>query len=195
MTQYPKVGAGEKSFAAAWATLRSVSQSQKWAFEGYAKYSRANEPFIIPSLDRDNVIMIPPSQLKKVYGLPERILDVRSTQKSTIQTMYTIGDQDIIENDFQISVIRHQITRNLVHLTPIIATELKVGFDRYWGDSMEWKELRIWDSCLKLIAGAANGAFCGEPLCKLLSLRIYFYKTRLHRQLTFGNRPRRPILK
>ncbi|KAH6664561.1 cytochrome P450 [Halenospora varia] len=166
MSQYPMVGAGGQYFSVALATLRSFSESQRWAFEGYAKYSKANVPFIIPCLDRGNVVMIPPKQLKKVYGLPESILDVYWTQNDTIQTKYTIGDQDIIKNGFQMSVIRNQITRNLAHLTPVIATELKEGFNRYWGDTTEWKELRIWDSCLKLIVGAANGAFCGTPLCR-----------------------------
>ncbi|KAH8688015.1 cytochrome P450 [Tricladium varicosporioides] len=166
VSQYPIVGAGGQYFSVALATLRSFSESQRWAFKGYAKYSKANVPFIIPCLDRGNVVMIPPKQLKKVYNLPESILDVYWTQNDTIQTRYTIGDQDIIKNGFQMSVIRNQITRNLAHLTPVIATELKEGFNRYWGDTSEWKELRIWDSCLKLIAGAANGAFCGTPLCR-----------------------------
>jgi hypothetical protein len=48
----------------------------------------------------------------------------------------------------------------------MIAEELSWGFERFWGtDTTEWKPIQIWDSALKLIAGAANGAFCGAPLC------------------------------
>ncbi|KAF4631714.1 hypothetical protein G7Y89_g6425 [Cudoniella acicularis] len=166
ISQYPIIGIEKHWFSLPLATLRSFSESQRWAFEGYAKHSKANAPFIIPCLDRGNVVMIPLKQLKKVYGLPTSVLDVYETQNSTIQTKFTVGDQDIIKNSFQLDVIRHQITRNLEHLTPLISTELEEGFKRYWGDGTEWKELRIWDSCLKLIAGAANGAFCGAPLCR-----------------------------
>ncbi|RYP70055.1 hypothetical protein DL769_005101 [Monosporascus sp. CRB-8-3] len=140
------------------------------------QYSKANAPFIIPCLDRGPVVVVPPKQLKQVYSLPLSSLEVYVTQHETIQSRYTISDQRIIKNTLQISVIRNQMTRNLEHLTPLIATELAEGFKQWWGnDDKEWRELRIWDSCLKLIAGAANGAFCGPPLCRnpefLTSLR------------------------
>ncbi|KAH7310882.1 cytochrome P450 [Stachybotrys elegans] len=172
----PIVGLRKQWFGWSRAVLRSASLSKEWAFEGYQKHSKMNSPFIIPSLDRGPVVVVPPQQLKKVYNHPTSVLDVYVTQNDTIQTKYTVADQDIIQNSFQIGVIRHQMTRNLEHLTPFIAEELKTGFEEWWGtDDEEWRELRIWDSCLKLIAGAANGAFCGPPLCRdsafLASLR------------------------
>lgn len=120
----------------------------------------------MPSLDRGDFVVVPPKQLKRVYGLPTNVLDVHATQNDTLQAKYTVGDQDIISKSFQIDVIRHQMTRNLDILTPVVASELELGFRRWWGDLTEWKDLSIWDSCLKLIEGAANGAFCGAPLCK-----------------------------
>lgn len=112
-------------------------------------------------------MIIPPRQLKKIYNLPTSVLDVYETQHETIQSKYTISDHDVWRNSYQIDVIRHQMTRNLKTLTPPIATELALGFERQWGsDTERWKEFRIWDSSLKLIAGASNGAFCGAPLCQ-----------------------------
>ncbi|CAG8960194.1 hypothetical protein HYFRA_00010673 [Hymenoscyphus fraxineus] len=58
------------------------------------------------------------------------------------------------------------MTRNLEHLTPIMATKLNLGFERWWDSSTDWKNVKAWDSCLKLIAGASNRAFCGSPLCR-----------------------------
>ena len=112
------------------------------------------------------MVVIPPRQIKILYDLPEEILDIHATQNVTIQTRWTIKDQEVADNDFQINVVRNQITRNLATLTPVIATELKLGFERWWGmDTDGWKEVKVWDSCLKLVAGASNGAFCGTPLC------------------------------
>ena len=117
--------------------------------------------------------MIPPKQLKHIYNLPESVIDVYWTEMDTIQTKYTVGDQDIIKNPFHLDVVRAQIPRNIKYLTPIIATELEWGFKQWWGDTTEWRELRIWDSSLKMIAGAANSAFCGQPLCKCMSLVMF----------------------
>jgi hypothetical protein len=137
-----------------------------------AQYAPLNSPFILPSIDRGAMIILPPRLIKAVYSLPETTLDIHATQSETIQTKWTVWDKEVADNDFQINVVRHQITRNLDILTPLMADELNRGFEKYWGGQVpdggvgEWKEVKVWDACLKLIAGASNGAFCGAPLCK-----------------------------
>jgi len=137
------------------------------------QFAGANSPFILPSIDRGAMIILPPRLIKKVYSLPESTLDIHATQSETIQTKWTVWDKEVADNDFQINVVRHQITRNLEHLTPLMAEELDRGFDRWWGGQgdTEWKEVKVWDACLKLIAGASNGAFCGAPLCEFSNHR------------------------
>lgn len=169
MRVHPIVGSGKQWLSWWFGTLRSINQSRNWAYSGYSKYSKSNSPFLVPCLDRGPTVIIPPRQLKKIYNLPTSVLDVYETQHETIQSKYTISDHDVWRNSYQIDVIRHQMTRNLKTLTPPIATELALGFERQWGSDIEnWKEFRIWDSSLKLIAGASNGAFCGAPLCRNL---------------------------
>lgn len=166
--ELPTVGLGKGWLAWVWATLKSVRKTQDWAFEGYRKFAGLNSPFILPSIDRGAMIILPPRLIKKVYSLPESTLDIHATQSETIQTKWTVWDKEVADNDFQINVVRHQITRNLEHLTPLMADELDRGFDRWWGEKGDttWKEVKVWDACLKLIAGASNGAFCGAPLCR-----------------------------
>ncbi|CAN9385110.1 cytochrome P450 [Alternaria alternata] len=166
--ELPVVGLQKGWFEWVWATLKSIRKTQDWAFEGYRKFAAVNSPFILPSIDRGAMIILPPRLIKKVYSLPESTLDIHATQSETIQTKWTVWDKEVADNDFQINVVRHQITRNLEHLTPLMADELDRGFERWWGgkDDTEWKEVAVWDACLKLIAGASNGAFCGAPLCR-----------------------------
>ncbi|RYP76017.1 hypothetical protein DL771_002089 [Monosporascus sp. 5C6A] len=130
------------------------------------KYSKAGIPFTMPSVERGVAVIVPPRQLKSVYGLPEDVVGVKAAQDQTLQVDWTIWDKRITGVRFHISVIRHQLTRNLKQLTPAIADELKRGFDQWWGTGTEWRELSIWDSCFKLVAGASNRAFCGVPLCR-----------------------------
>lgn len=111
------------------------------------------------------MVILPPRQIQNIYGFSEDVLDVHKTQKGTIQTKWTVWDQEVADNDLQINVVRHQLTRNLATLTPVIDREIEEGFKKWWGVSNEWHEVSVWPSCLKLIAGAANGAFCGLPLC------------------------------
>jgi hypothetical protein len=64
------------------------------------------------------------------------------TSNDTIQSKYTISDQDIVNHPFQINVICNQMTRNLDILTPAISTKLEAAFERLWGIGDEWREFR-----------------------------------------------------
>lgn len=135
------------------------------------KHSRSNSFFVLPSIDRGMSLVVPPKQIKKVYGLPDTILDVHTTANATIQTKWTIWDDEVAENNFQMNLVRNQITRNLDILTPPIAVELEEGFKRDWGTSTEnWKKIDVWKSALRVIGGAANSAFCGPELCTSFSM-------------------------
>ena len=131
-----------------------------------SKYSRSNSFFALPSIDRGMSLVVPPRQIKKVYSLPDTILDVHLTANDTIQTKWTIWDDEVAENNFQMNLIRNQLTHNLGILTPAIAEELEEGFRREWGLSTEeWQSVDIWKSALRVIGSAANSAFCGPELC------------------------------
>ncbi|KAI1172623.1 ent-kaurene oxidase [Nemania sp. FL0916] len=149
------------------AALRSVTQTRNWVFDGYTKHSRLNSFFVLPAIDRGASLVVPPKQIKKVYGLPDTVLDVHTTANQTIQTKWTIWDDEVSENDFQMNLIRNQLTRNLDILTPPIAAELEEGFRREWGTETDtWKTVDIWHSAMRIIGGAANSAFCGAAMCR-----------------------------
>ncbi|RYP59543.1 hypothetical protein DL769_008485 [Monosporascus sp. CRB-8-3] len=118
-------------------------------------------------MDRGNLLVVPPRQIKYIYSLPETVLDVLVTANESIQTKWTVWDNEVDGKPFHMDVIRNQITRNLGLLTPPIATELDIAFEREWGTStIEWKMIDPWPSALKIVAGAANAALCGTDLCR-----------------------------
>ncbi|RYP13800.1 hypothetical protein DL767_010579 [Monosporascus sp. MG133] len=162
----PNIGLRNEWFAWLRATLRSCTQVQKWAQEGYDKYSTADVPFVIPTTDRGPLVIIPPTQIKKVYSLTDSVLDVHDTQDENLQLKWTVWDKDVIQERLHVNVIHNQLNRNLVHVSGDIYHEIEFGFERMWGTGPEWKEVKVWDTALRIIAGAANGVFCGKPLCR-----------------------------
>lgn len=117
-------------------------------------------------MDRGPLVIIPPRQIKQVYSTPENALDVVESQDQTLAARYTMWDRFIIKERLHVNVIRNQLNRNLTSITPFIAEEIAFGFSRMWGDSSDWRDVKVWDTALRIIAGAANGAFCGKPLCE-----------------------------
>lgn len=87
-----------------------------------------------------------------------------------MQMHYTFPDRLLSEEPLHIHVVQNQLTRNIPKLVPTVAGEIEWGFERGWGTDQEWKEVKVWDSALRIVAGAGNGAFCGRPLCTYFSL-------------------------
>ncbi|KAL4756767.1 cytochrome P450 [Aspergillus foveolatus] len=163
----PIVGLQKQIFPWARATMRSLLSTREWVSAGYKAYSRANQAYILPSLDRGAVVVLAPKQAKPIYSLPENILDAHNTQNETVQARWTFIDQKVADNGApHINVIRNQMTRGLGQLIPILAAEISHALQRSWGLGSEWREITIWDSCLEMIAGAGNAVFCGAPLCR-----------------------------
>lgn len=131
----------------------------------FAQYSTLNTPYMVAALDHGHTLVLPQQQIKKIYNLPEDVLDAHNVQNETMQMHYTFPDRLLNEEPLHNNVIRNQLTRNIPKLTPVVAGEIEFGFERAWGTDQKWKEIRGWSSALRIMAGAANGAFCGQPLC------------------------------
>ncbi|CAI6099037.1 unnamed protein product [Clonostachys chloroleuca] len=85
---------------------------------------------------------------------------------NTRQPRYTIQDYHILGRELHLDVLRNQITRNLGILTKGLAAELDRGLKTWWGTDSQWKNIRAFDSCLKIVGAAANSVIFGPSLCR-----------------------------
>jgi hypothetical protein len=129
------------------------------------QYSKHIKPFVIPTLDSGGTVVLPRQQIQSIYGLPEHMLDVHRVQDETMQMQWVFPDPHLLAERLQFNVVRNQLTRNIPKLIPRVAAEINWGFNRSWGQDAKWKSVTVWTSALHIVAGAANGAFCGPPLC------------------------------
>ncbi|KAJ8133117.1 hypothetical protein O1611_g505 [Lasiodiplodia mahajangana] len=122
--------------------------------------------------------------MRRVYSLPESMLDMHQTEDEAIQLRWTFPDRYIRDERLEINVIQKQLTRNLPNLTPRIAAELGLGFKRAWGDvGAGWTRVKLWDSCMDIISSAANSAFCGDMLCRDL---VFLKRMKHHTMAMFA---------
>jgi hypothetical protein len=163
----PAMGPANKFLGETRASLASFTSTKQWVLEGYRKYSKAGSFFSVFTIDRGSLLVVPQSLVKTIYSLPEQVLDVLVTANESIQTKWTVWDTEVDGKPFHMDVIRNQITRNLGLLTRPIAAEIDFAFKREWGTSTtQWKLIDPWPSALRIVAGAANAAFCGPALCR-----------------------------
>ncbi|KAI1496403.1 cytochrome P450 [Biscogniauxia marginata] len=138
----------------------------EWASEGYAKFTKTNSLYVLVTLDRGPVILLPPGQMKTVYRLPEDRLDVFGTLQEQIQAKYTVRDQRIIRDPFHRHLIPSQLTRELDLFTASIVAEIDGVFQSSWGDETGWKDVPVWQTCFQAIARATNSTLYGRALCR-----------------------------
>ncbi|KAI1078152.1 cytochrome P450 [Whalleya microplaca] len=160
--EIPIVGFRDGLLSRAQATCRSLWKTAEWAAEGYAKFSKHNSPYLISTLDRGLVVLLPVIQMKTVYRLPEDRLDIFGTLNEQIQAKYTIRNQKVIRDPYH----RHLIPSELDIFTEPMVNELEKGLESLWGTETGWREIPIWQSCFQLVARATNYALCGIPLCR-----------------------------
>lgn len=136
---------------------KSLSESDR-------KFSKFNRPFVIPSMASGPTLILPPSQMHNILNKPESEVDALGAQNDSIQASYTIKDSDIYMNNLQFNIVRKHLTRNIALFSQDVAEELALAFEQYWGTSGEWTSVTVWDSCLKIVARAANRVFVSIPL-------------------------------
>ncbi|KAI0965811.1 cytochrome P450 [Xylaria arbuscula] len=163
---FPVVGLRNELLASFRATLRSLTKTGEWASEGYVKFAKSNSPYLISTIDRGLILMLPPKQMKTVYKLPEGRLDVFGTLQEQIKAQWTIRDDRIIRDPFHRYLLPRQLTRDLHRQTEPMVEEMVAAFEHSWGSCTDWKDINIWQSCFSIIARTVNTAYCGAPMCR-----------------------------
>ncbi|RYP81521.1 hypothetical protein DL769_001929 [Monosporascus sp. CRB-8-3] len=151
------------------ACLRSVTGTALNVAEGYQKFCVThNLPFAVPSLGVGAIVVLPPSQFE-VLNKPESQLMAFPAQMETMQPTYMMGDPDygLFKNAIQFDVVRKHMQKDYGFFATSTAEELDDVFRHLLGvDSVLWKTVNVWDTCLKAISRTANRALIGLPLCR-----------------------------
>ncbi|KAH7265521.1 cytochrome P450 [Fusarium redolens] len=163
----PFVGVREGEwFAWTRAQLRSFSKTEEWMNEGYQKYSRHNQPFIIPSFRKGKVLILPPAQLKAIYGKRENELQAHDLASEALSFGWTIRDREVYPSNYTVDVIRKWITKRFDELAAELQEELCIAVDEQFGMSQEWKEVKLWPAVQRIFTRGLNRVLVGFPLCR-----------------------------
>ncbi|RGP77800.1 hypothetical protein FLONG3_4094 [Fusarium longipes] len=153
-------------FAWSRAKLRSFTMTEEWMKEGYEKYSRKNQPFIIPSFRKGKVLILPPSQIKAIYNKRENELQAHAPASEALSFEYTIRDPAVYPTNYTVDVIRKWITKRFDELTAELQEELCLAVDEHFGLHTEWRDVELWIAVQKVFARGLNRILVGFPLCR-----------------------------
>ncbi|KAI2488420.1 CypX Cytochrome P450 [Pyrenophora tritici-repentis] len=162
----PWVGYG-KSWIADLRNFIAVTESKYWVSQGYEKYSRKGNAFVLPStLGMPAEIVLPPDQLRWMFDQPDNVLSSQAAHYDLLRGDYSFVDPAIITDSYHAHVIHKHLVKNLNAIIPGLAKDATDSVRNIYGtDTQEWKKLDLLQSFIDMIPLLTNHLLVGETIC------------------------------
>ena len=123
--------------------------------------------YILPdSFSKPNVIL-PRSQIAWLVEQPDDILSATAIDYDRVEGDYTFTSPRILGAPYHTHVIHKYLPRSVASLIPEMWEEVQVAIDQTWGmNTMEWKEVGIWQNMMRVIPGVTNRMMVGGQACR-----------------------------
>ncbi|KAL8377290.1 hypothetical protein RB595_008126 [Gaeumannomyces hyphopodioides] len=135
--------------------------------EGYYKYSKRNQAYVLPHVLTGPEVVLPPSQVRWLLEQPDSVLSQTEVNRRFLEADHTFLHPNIVREPVHPGVIRRELTGRLGSFAGDIADELDRCFRERWGvDAGAWREVRVYDTALDVISRLSVRALVGEELCR-----------------------------
>ncbi|KAI0835933.1 cytochrome P450 [Hypoxylon sp. FL0890] len=158
-----------RPYARARANFASIGNLNSLLNEGYRKYSKNNQTYVLPYYINGPQVIIPNSQIGWLLEQPDSVLSQERVNRQFLQADYTFFHANLVGPPVHPDVIKHQLTRKIDTFADNIVEEVNLCLEETWGlDAEEWREVKVYDTMLILIARLSTRVFVGLPLCRNL---------------------------
>ncbi|TDL22830.1 cytochrome P450 [Rickenella mellea] len=145
------------------AAFRWIFQAKSILQEGYLKHK--NGIFKVSQLDRWLVIISGPKLIDEVRRAPDDKLSLDAAVGVFFASEYTQGKQ-LVDNNYHVSVIRTQLTRNLAAVFSDVRDEIVQSFLELIPPTDEWVGYPALDTLTTIVTRTSNRIFVGLPACR-----------------------------
>ncbi|KAI0486735.1 cytochrome P450 [Xylaria cf. heliscus] len=164
----PWAGVGEhnSSLGRAKANLTSFFHLTDLLDEGYVKYSKNDQTYVLPYFINGPQVILPPSHIPWLLEQPDDVLSQEHVNRQFLQAKYAFFHADRVEDPVHPEVIQHQLTKKIGGFTDDIVDEARAVLEDCWGtDTEEWREVRVYDTMLHVIARLSIRVLMGREFC------------------------------
>ncbi|KAI5119872.1 hypothetical protein M0805_008543 [Coniferiporia weirii] len=144
--------------------IKFFTSAREMLEEGYNKYG--SRTFKLPQMGRWIVVLSSPELMEEIRRAPddklshEEVLEDRFAFKDTLGAL-------VMENQYQIPILRSRLTRNLVSLFDEIKDEISCAFnDSIPAKGDEWVSRVGLKTMTEVVCRTGNRMFVGLPLCR-----------------------------
>lgn len=113
------------------------------------------------------MVLLPPSSIPWLISQPSHVLSVNGAHKHILQTKYSFPRPEIMDPTVHFDVIKTELTRQMFSITPEVSDEMRAAINDVFGEDPNcWREVKLFDAIVKIVARTSNRVFVGLPLCK-----------------------------
>jgi cytochrome P450 len=165
----PWVGEGTRTgvLARARANLLSFFNLRDLLDEGYNKYSKIDQAYVLPYYLNGPQVILPLSQVRWLLDQPDAVLSQEHVNRQFLQSEHTFMLANLVKDPVHPEIIQHQLTKRLNTFAADIVDETQMCLEENWGlDVQEWREVNVYDTMLDIVARLSTRVFMGLPLCR-----------------------------
>ncbi|KAI4595209.1 hypothetical protein KJ359_007185 [Pestalotiopsis sp. 9143b] len=164
----PWAGVGNQShlLARARANLMSFFNLQHLLDEGYEQFSKHDRTYVLPYFINGPQVILPRSQTRWLLEQPDSVLSQEHVNRQFLEAEHTFLHANLVKDPVHIDIVKHELTKLIGNFTGEIVDETQACLEDVWGTDVDgWREVRLYDTMLDLIARLSTRAFIGRPLC------------------------------
>ncbi|KAK8087840.1 P450 monooxygenase [Apiospora hydei] len=165
----PWVGTGPHSgpLSRAQANLKSFFGLKTLLDEGYYKYSRNNQAYVLPYFLNGYQVVLPLSQIDWLLAQPDSALSQEDVNRQFLESDYTFPHPSFVKDPVHPEIIRHELTKKLNSFADDVVDEMEQALADSWGTNTdEWVEVNVYQTLLRIVARLSTRVFVGLPLCR-----------------------------
>ncbi|OTA98873.1 hypothetical protein M426DRAFT_28032 [Hypoxylon sp. CI-4A] len=154
-------------YARARANFTSIGHLKALLDEGYKKYSKNGQTYVLPYYINGPQVILPNSQIRWLLEQPDSVLSQERVNRQFLEADYTFLHASLVDSPVHPEIIQHQLTKKINTFADDIVEEANLCLGEIWGkDVEEWREVNVYDTMLALIARLSTRVFMGLPLCR-----------------------------
>lgn len=112
-------------------------------------------------------MVLPPSQIPWLVAQSEDVLSQEHVNRQFLESDYSFFQANRVRDPVHPEITQHQLTRRIGGFVDDIVDEARASIDEYWGtDTEQWREVRVYDTVLLVIARMTLRVLAGLPLCR-----------------------------
>ncbi|KAI8628117.1 cytochrome P450 [Xylariaceae sp. FL1651] len=165
----PWVGTGATNgrLGKAKANISSFFHLKERLDEGYLKYSKKDQTYVLPYYINGPQVILPPSQIPWLIEQPDDVLSQEHVNRQFLEADYAFFHANMVKDPVHPEIIQHQLTKKINTFADDIVDEMCASLEDNWGTDTEgWREVKVYDTMLDVITRLSIRVFMGLSLCR-----------------------------